>query len=162
MNATEIRSTVEQILADAKITYSVRLVGETVRDEKWKCDAWRFTFSAGAKRYDGDYFTGLGNRKPVNGAPSDKGNPNTLFREEWEKRWLKPVAPNAADVLHSLTLDATAADECFADWCANYGYSDDSLKALNTYRQCCAIAKELRAIFPRDVLDAIRKAVEEL
>lgn len=162
MNATEIRSTVEQILSAAQITYAVRHMGETVKDKDWKCDAWRFTFSAGAKRYDGDYFTGLGHRKPVKGAPTDKGNPNTLYREQWEQRWLKPIAPHAADVLHSLMLDVIAANESFADWCANFGYSDDSINALNTYRQCCAIAKELRAIFPRDVLDAIRKAVEEL
>ena len=59
-------------------------------------------------------------------------------------------------------MDAAVADETFSDWCSNYGYSDDSIKALNTYKQCTEIAAALRKHFDRATLDAIREAVADL
>jgi hypothetical protein len=158
MTATEIRSAVDQILSAAGIAFKAQLVGETIRDNNWKCDAWRVSFGT----FQTDYFTGTGHRKPVNGAPTDKGNPNTLYREDWEKRYLRPVAPKAADVLHSLIMDMEADSMSFRDWCDNYGYSDDSLTALDTYRACCKIAEKMRATFKPETLKALREAVQDL
>jgi hypothetical protein len=167
----DIRDNVTRILAAANVAFTVRYVGETERpsgDKPWKCDVWRFTFVKPEDvgrlphKYEGDYFTGLGHRKPIPGAPKDKGNPNTLYREDWEKRYLKPVAPPAADILHSLILDAGAEAMNFRDWASDYGYSDDSISALETYRTCCNIGAELRRIFGRETVEALRAATEEL
>ena len=157
MNAIEIRSKVDEILSSAGIRFTVRLLGETKRDD-WECDEWRVSFG----KLETSYFTGTGLRKPIAGAPKDKGNPRTLYREDWERRYLRPQAPQAADVLHSLVLDSEADGMSFRDWCDNFGYSDDSLKALEVYRQCCATANSLRKTFKPDSLAAIREAVQDL
>lgn len=157
-----IKDAVDGILKDAGVTFSAHYVGETTRrndgEKPWQCDAWRVKLQARAEVFETDYFTGLGHRKARPGAPSDKGRSNTLYREEWEKRWLKPVTPRAADVLHSLLLDAQAADMSFPDWCSAYGYSDDSIKALETYRQCCDIGAQMRRVFDHKTFEALRTA----
>jgi hypothetical protein len=56
----------------------------------------------------------------------------------------KPVNPKALDVLFSLTIDASACDESFSDWCSNFGYDTDSRKALDLYLKCQANAEILR------------------
>lgn len=161
-NAETIRTNVAAILQAAGVKFTVALQGERIKDKDWKCDAWRVRFDSGSQSYETDYFTGTGHRKPIKGAPSDKGMPRTLYRERWEQQYLRPVAPAAADVLHSLTMDASAGVESFRDWCANFGYSDNSIDALNIYRACCDTDTQLRRIFTPDTLRAIREAVEGL
>jgi hypothetical protein len=45
-------------------------------------------------------------------------------------------APTAADVLNSLALDSSTADQSFEGWCNEYGYDTDSRSAEKTYRVC--------------------------
>jgi hypothetical protein len=40
--------------------------------------------------------------------------------------------------------------ESFEDFCAEYGYESDSIRALQTFRRCNAFAKRLRAFFADD------------
>lgn len=134
--ATEIQQQVADILSAAFITFSVHHVGQTKRDD-WDCDAWRVSFN-GKRVYETDYFTGLGHRKAG-----------------------KVKAPTAADVLYSLILDSSAGDQSFNDWCADYGYSNDSLSALNTYQACCKTSEELRKMFSPDVRKAVADAVQD-
>jgi len=107
-------------------------------------DQWRVTLSSKAGFHSFDYFTGLGLRhKP----------------DSWGKR--KPKKPKVADVLHSLILDASAADENFHDWCANFGYSDDSIKAMNTYKECLEVSQALRKHFSADTLRTVRELLQD-
>jgi hypothetical protein len=120
-------------------------VGETVRDNDWKCDQWRVQLTSKAGFWSTDYFTGLGHRtKP----------------DAWGKT--KPKRPQVADVLYSLFLDASAADNNFHDWCAEFGYSDDSISALNTYKQCLDVATALRKHFSPDQRQAIQTIISEM
>lgn len=112
-------------------------VAETSRDN-WKCDQWRVTISSKAGFNYLDYFTGLGRR----------------FRN-------KPIRPKVADVLYSLILDTSAADENFFDWCENYGYSNDSIKAMNIYKECLEIAQILRKHFSPDTLRQVRELLQD-
>jgi hypothetical protein len=105
-------------------------------------DQWRVTLSSKAGLHSFDYFTGLGLR--------------TL-----EKAYRKPKKPKVADVLHCLIMDSSAADENFHDWCANYGYSDDSIKAMNTYRACLEVAQALRKHFSPDTLRQVRELLQD-
>lgn len=124
-----------------KIAY----VGEIVRNNGWKCDQWRVELSSKAGFWSTDYFTGLGHRsKPDSWRPA------------------KPKKPTIADVLYSLFMDASAADNKFHDWCAEYGYSDDSIKALNTYKRCLDIATALRKHFSPDQRQAIQAIISEM
>lgn len=111
---------------------------ETIQDNDWQCDQWRVTISSKAGFNYLDYFTGLGLRsKNI------------------------PKRPKIAEVLHSLVLDASAADENFNDWCANYGYSDDSIKALNIYKACLETAQTLRKHFSPDTLRTLRELLQD-
>lgn len=149
--STSIETAVDEILARAAVTFAVRYVGETVRDDNWKCDAWRVGFTKGRANYGTDYFTGLGLRKPQR-FPEH----HALYVPG------KPQTPRAADVLHSLLLDAEAINASFSDWCSDFGADDDSIAAFNTYRACCKCAEGLRAVFSPSELEALREAVREL
>lgn len=56
--------------------------------------------------------------------------------------------PTAREVLYSLLMDAVDAHEnSFSDWCANLGYSDDSIKAKAVYDLCADRWHQLSAVF---------------
>ena len=138
-------TTIDTIEAIELLPVNINYVGETTRDNDWHCDQWRVTFSSKAGFWSTDYFTGLGHRsKP---------------RTSWDSP--RPKKPKVADVMHSLILDASAADENFHDWCANYGYSDDSIKAMNTYKQCLDIATALRRHIDPDTLRQVRELLQD-
>ena len=141
------------------ITYS----GEDEHDG-WKCDHWRVRISNQNGYWTTDYYTGLGLRTPIPAVylahnPPRKG---TLAYEAMEKACRKPVKPKVIDVLYALVLDADAADQNFDEWCDNYGYSNDSIKAMNTYKQCLETAQALRRYFTREQRQAIEAAVREM
>lgn len=127
-----------------KIEYVAEVPSKWDTDTPRTVDQWRVTLSSKAGFHSFDYFTGLGLRyKP----------------DSWGKR--KPRKPKVADVLHSLILDASAADENFHDWCANFGYSDDSIKAMNTYKACLEVAVALRKHFSPDTLRTVRELLQD-
>lgn len=140
MNATFDTIDTLEILP-VKIDY----VGQTKRDQNWDCDQWRVTLSSNAGFHSFDYFTGLG------------------LRHKPKTSWATPTPkkPKVADVMHSLIMDASAADENFHDWCANYGYSDDSIKAMNTYKACLESAVALRKHFSPDTLRQVRELLQD-
>ena len=72
----------------------------------------------------------------------------------------RPKNPTNADIIYSLLLDAESADESFSAWCDNFGYNDDSIKALNIYKTCCEEAEHLRKTFTPDQIEAMQKALE--
>lgn len=124
---------------------AITYVGETVRDTDWKCDQWRVALTSKAGYWSTDYFTGLGHRsKP----------------DAWGQS--KPKKPAVADVLHSLFMDASAADQNFSDWCADYGYSDDSIKALNIYKQCLETATALRKHLSPEQRAGVQSIIENM
>jgi hypothetical protein len=73
----------------------------------------------------------------------------------------RPVPPTSADVLYCLLADSAAADQSFGDWCADYGYDDDSMRALETYKACCNSAKQLRRIFTREQIAELHTLLED-
>lgn len=161
--AQTIRANVSAFLASKGVTFSASLVGETVRENNWKCDEWRITLTApGKPTLTEPYYTGTGHRKQVRPMPSPAYRPRTIAYEEWAKTAFKPQAPEAADFLHSFLSDGEAVNMSFTDWCAEYGYDDDSIKALRTYEACCAIGAKLRQFFTRDDVEALREMVREL
>lgn len=73
----------------------------------------------------------------------------------------KPIQPNAVDVVASVMLDASALDCAgFADWCADYGYSDDSVKARAIYDSCIAHGLAMRAALGSTAFDSLREAFQ--
>lgn len=128
-------------MSDVINSLPVRIMycGQTRRDD-WQCDQWRIEISTNAGFWSTDYFTGLGLRHKIRKTP---------------------VKPSVLSIMESLFLDASAADLNFSDWCAEYGYSDDSISAFNTYKKCLGTAVALRKHFSPDVREAIRSEIEE-
>lgn len=124
---------------------TISYVCETQRDG-WNCDQWRVGFKHPNGFWQTDYFTGLGLR-------------SKLKKSSWESP--RPVKPSIADVMHALLSDAEAIDQSFKDWCDNYAYSDDSLKAFDTYRQCCETAAQLLKVFSRTEIAKMREALQD-
>lgn len=133
-------STIDDIERNAPLT--VAYVGATSwdghRNKPIECDLWRVTLTGNGGFWSTDYWTGMGLRKAG-----------------------RPSKPSKAEIMHCLIMDASAADENFTDWCDNYGYSDDSIKALNTYKACIETAHALRKYIGREDLAAIAELLKD-
>lgn len=56
--------------------------------------------------------------------------------------------PQIDDILNSLALDTKGIESTsFELWAGDYGYSEDSIKALETYKACLNEYKELKKLF---------------
>lgn len=61
-----------------------------------------------------------------------------------------PIKPDAGSVLSSLLSGASACEQTFDDWCADYGYNNDSRKDLALYLECQESGKRLRKLLGDD------------
>lgn len=89
----------------------------------------------------------------------DQWSKNTFdlnFGEEMKarERAVAECHPSAYDVLACISSDVYCP-ETFAEFCADYGYEADSIKALQTFRRCSAFAKRLRAFFTAEELSQL-------
>lgn len=157
----EIETSLTEQLAALGVTYAAHYCGESVRDNDWKCDAWRVTFSRGGTSMSTDYFTGLGHRAIPKNVRQPYYVKSSRDFARWTKEESKPVTPHAAGVLHSLTMDASATNESFNDWCSNYGFDSDSFKAFNMYQACCAISKQLAQVFTHAEKTALAELLQD-
>ena len=90
----------------------------TEKSDQWQdaVDAWIITIGNQSTQY----YTGTGLRKQG-----------------------RPVKPELSSVLYSLVMDADACEMSFEEWCLNFGYDGDSMKAMDTYRNCQKNADKL-------------------
>ena len=105
--------------------------GQLVTDESgWKHYAFQVAFQPPSKN-------------PVFfGWRSGTGN---ILKARDGKTVLGPKKPNPAEVLGRVCADyQSAAHESFPDWCANFGYEEDSRKVYRIYEECQAIGPKLR------------------
>ena len=151
---------VDDFLSSLGVTYSVFPAGTGLKRDNWECDGWRVVFAKGDKNESFDYFTGIGHRvifKPDQynidrQALSDCVNKRSIMAENIRKNMadcVKPFAPFAASVLFSLINDGQALCLSFNQWCVEYGYDPDSMKAFRTYQSCCEIGEKLERVFTR-------------
>lgn len=64
-------------------------------------------------------------------------------------------APSIDDVLYSLVIDSSFAQETFRDFCDNLGYDEDSRKALKAYLECQETYDKIREHLPVSLEQAI-------
>lgn len=149
--------TIDTIKSLESLPVKINYVGEV--PSKWDestVDQWRVTLSSKAGFHSFDYFTGLGLRARTYFGYGHKWD--AMRKKHYDD---KPQKPKVADVLYSLILDASAADENFDDWCDNLGLSSDSIKALNTYKACLDTARALRKHFSPDTLRKVRELLQD-
>lgn len=157
---SEIDQAVADYLKTNHIHFSSRYLGEKNKwDNKQVSDHWSVKIGL----HDFDFYTGIGHRisVPVNNyklSPNQTksvvalcdllGNnrlDNTVFKLSNNKDFA--VSPTQASVLYCLLLDASGAEQNFNDWCADFGYDNDSISAFKTYQSCCDILEKMRKIF---------------
>ena len=112
MNATDTKPLAE-LCAELGITASVRELdtfnseGGLTQFPEWAKQAWAITLKYKGKRAQFRFY---------GGGASD--------------------TPTASDLVWAVAIDSEAVDESFSDWCANFGYTTDSIKARSTFKAC--------------------------
>jgi hypothetical protein len=71
------------------------------------------------------------------------------------------ACPTAYDLLSCIRLDSSAEGQSFAQWCSEFGYDGDSIKALNTYNACLDNAKKLRQALGNETFKELMEAQDE-
>lgn len=157
--------------------------GAFVNDEQWPHFHWNITISRIEKQIQTTYKTGVAHHT-INGKTDEATKAHFLKGKFWLTReretsrtvyrhpitpgatpgaqlQLIPTPPKLLDVLHSLILDSEASDYSFGEWCTNFGYDTDSIKALSTYRACEEIAEKMRKVFTREEFATLREAFQD-
>jgi hypothetical protein len=141
---------------------------------EWPHDLWNVTIHYNGKSHSAEFRTGIGHRKLASGVKHDGWE--YLLRVstgDWVRNGLsaveahmlilpvvkgKVVPPSTADVLYCLASDASGAQGSFDEWCSNLGESNDSIKALETYRACQKTRDALLRMFGAELLDELAQA----
>lgn len=165
---------VAEYLFKNNIKYNVIYTGDKSQDKDWPCDYWLIQFNG----VGFDYKTGIGHRMSIDVSKSfslgykDKAkikeikellglNHNDKVIFETNKKGTFAVSPTHASVLYCLLLDSSALDTSFTYWADEFGYDQDSLKALNIYNSCCDNAKLLNTVFNRQQQNDLSELLED-
>jgi hypothetical protein len=145
IESKKIEASINERLSKMNCLFKAALIGESVDHDKWRHDLWIITIDRARKPlFITQYRTGLGLRKKVSF--------NTAGLQ---------IAPTAAGVLYSLTIDAASVNSSFDDWALEFGYDSDSIKSANIYQECCKIGKELRNVFSAAEISELRELLQD-
>lgn len=126
------------------VSMKIQYVGEVVTED-WtddnipnKLDHWEITLSSASGHHVLDYFT-------------------CLTARHKDHFWSKavPVKPSFVKVLAEFAKCAEEVKYTFYYYCSKRGYSRDSLKALNVYKNYLDIAQAIHTHFSEEDLCAI-------
>jgi hypothetical protein len=129
MTSSEIEVAIEKFLSDRSITFDF-MGGDFVAEP---------SDIKGGKpwehyRYEVKFYRGDG---PVVRYLSSPWKQGTAISDD----------PNPTAVLWSLTLDLADEDTTFEEWCANYGYDEDSRRAEKLFLTCKEQSANVRRFF---------------
>lgn len=133
----QIQNAVNEVLRLNNIAFNAVYVDQVKKEGNWNCDYFVCTLKYKGTTETFNYHTGLGLRKNN-----------------------KTVMPKATDVLYSLFLDCTQGED-FIDWCANYGYDSDSIKAMKIYEACQANETKLKNVLPNEVFKQLQIELQD-
>jgi hypothetical protein len=115
-------------------------------------------FAAIGESRDSDYWLGFfnGKRRIIGKSPTgDSVDKLKIYLA-------KKNQPALVDIISALLMDASNADQPFADWCADYGYSDDSIKAKDTWEKCNETRRFLQSALPSAILSRAYDLANEM
>lgn len=69
--------------------------------------------------------------------------------------------PELKDIMYGLLMDIQGTGEDFEDWCANYGYDEDSRKALRIYEACKETSGFMSSMFAPDELEGLHALFQD-
>lgn len=156
-----IETAVNEYLKAQGVNFAVN-GGTPLNLDGWECDHWVVVFDrAGKTPLVSTYHTGIDHRELTQMGKVElhrAGKSSQRHIDSIKAKYSKPVKPEAASVLYSLLLDAQGAEQNFLDWCSEFGYDSDSMKAHGTYTACCEILQKVRTFFT----DEERTVLQEL
>lgn len=163
MTTEEARAAINAAMMIHNITMTAAFVPQSLSrnsGEKEHTLNWRVSFanSVNKQSFALDYSQGIGH------VPGGWKEARTLYEESragkpWEIGFYNPrpkqsamlrkklSAPHAADILHSIVLDVSSAQESFEDWAIECGYDTDSRKAEEIYRACVKESRDAHRVF---------------
>lgn len=175
----KIETIVDALLASYGVSYSAAYFGlePDSLGGKTEMDRWKVKFSRdGGSVQEFDFYTGLGLREDATAKEKKQAAWGYQGLTENDKKGLtsygrryladveklrKPVSPTAAGVLYCLIHDAEAAHTTFRNWCDEFGYDDDSIKARATYDACQETSDKLQKVFNWGQIEQLSEAVQD-
>ena len=133
----QIQNAVNEILRLNSISFNAVYIDQIKKDSNWNCDYFVCTLKYKGIAETFDYHVGLGLRKNN-----------------------KPTLPKATDVLYSLLMDCTQGED-FQDWCGNFGFDPDSIKAMKIYEACQANEMKLKNVLPNEVFKQLQIELQD-
>lgn len=174
--ATDYTAAVREIVPD--LEYSAEFVPQSKSrnaGDKHPSLNWRVTLGRAGRTLTTDYMQGIGhlpktekafNPRSVEGDKAIRraAEQGTFARHDGYVTSRNPIpAPELADVLHSLLLDAEAINSgSFEDWAGDFGYDTDSRKAEAIYRACLDTGLKLRAMLGDETIQRLREALRDM
>lgn len=132
--------------------------------EKYPSLNWECALKRGAHSYSFPYTKGSGHchayRNPIRFSDGRKDEYATkeAIRRECETGHKVPP-PTLVEVCYSLFMDAY--DGSFEDWCSEFGFSDDSIRAKAMYEECCRTRYALQRMFGQHY-DSIKNLLSDM
>ena len=173
LHINEADQLVADYLKSGGTKYNVIYTGDRSLDKEWPCDSWLIQFNG----VGFEYKTGIGHRisheknkhrlnlkvqsqiKELKNILCLSTNDRAII--ETNTKGTYAVMPTQASVLYCLLLDASVLDTSFTHWADDFGYDQDSLKALNVYNACCDNAKLFNSIFSREQQKRLSELLED-
>ncbi len=145
--------------------------------EKHKSLNWRVTLHKGGRAFlTTDYSAGVAHAPSYPFSKTTDGADALAYEVEHGKAVLRPgqrpdvfgirgkfpILPDFADVLHSLSMDASVLDHpTYETWAGDYGFDPDSRKGETTYRACLEIALKMRGALGDEGMRRLAEAVQD-
>ena len=174
--------TMAEFIAENNLSMAAKFI-ERATSDNWDHFLWKVSLRKIGKFHDEgtittDYRMGIAHQKwdakATDLPPGEKpgqpvgqrclGRSITLHAEACLKRWSRPTAPTADEVLDSLRSDAESVENCplFEDWAGDMGYDTDSRKAERAFRACQEVRGKLMKLLGREAYDDLLANVERL
>lgn len=134
---------------------------------------WRVTLQAkGRAVISCEYGAGVAHCPAYKLSVKEAGGLNSIMRHEMLKHECEtgreyrrfgnpgaPILPDSVRVIGCLMMDAAAVNESsFSDWCENFGFDSDSIKARKIYDECLAHGLAIRAALGGPVFESFYEA----
>jgi len=163
---TEQQLKVSQKLTEWFNEFSVFYTGENNQDD-WKYDGWKITITGpNKKKQTFDYKTGLGHREL---SAIDKQRCKTYKYQVGSiayKNYIRTASwviykPCEADVLYCLLSDTDAGMCTFSEFCNEFGYDSDSIKAFKTYQACQESTDKIKSLFNSKQIEELKELLQD-
>jgi hypothetical protein len=120
------------------LKFTPRLVGLKVNSDGSKNYLWRVSLKRGAELVRIEFHCGTAHVKDG-----------------------VPTPPKLQDVIYSLIMDWQGGRETFKDFCACFGYDEDSRKAYKIWEACKKSGEKLQKLFSADEIEELEEAFRD-